>query len=113
MKKGFDLTVEEHMDAADLIGDLQDRIATLSTRKDGHLKTTCRTSSYEPTIHTVKIGDEIIVVKVRASEVRVSIAGKQVVSVTGLNLDEIDFDGLRRAMAGIQRYMILDDLANI
>jgi len=113
MKKGFELTTDERLDAEDIINELQDRIATLGSRKDGHLKTTSRTSHYEPMIHTIKMGDEIIVVKVRASEVQVSHRGKEVVSIMGFNLDGIDFVGLRKAMAGIQHYMILDDLASI
>jgi len=112
-RSGFDLTADEHLQAEELIDELQDRIITLGTRKDSSLKTTNRPSSYQPLIHTVKLGDEVIVVKVRKSEVRVSHQGKQVLAITGMNLDGINFAGLTKALVGLQRYMILDDLANI
>jgi hypothetical protein len=113
MKKGFDLTADEHLQAEELIGELQDRIGTLDTRKDSHLKTTNRANRYEPTIHTIKVGDQKIILKVRASELRVSMGGRAVISVTGLHLDEIDFDGTREVMSVLHHYMVLDDLASI
>jgi len=112
-KKSFELTADEHSAAEDLLAELQDRVADLKTRDNGELKSTERLSSYEPLTHTIKIGDDKIVVKERASELKVEHGKNLVVSITGLNLDEIDIDGLDATLQIMRQYMILDDLANI
>ena len=113
IKKGFELTTEERLRAAELIDEFQERVTNLATRKDGKLKSTCKPSLYEPTIHTINIGDSTVVVKVRKSELQVLHEEETVVKITGLNIDTINVDALDFALQHIRRYMILDDLANI
>jgi hypothetical protein len=111
--KGFDLTSEEHLLSEELINELQERIGNLETRKDGALMTACRPQAYEPPTFTVTIGDDIVVVKKRRAELKVEFNGRNVVSLTGFNLDLIDLANLRKAIKVLGYYMLLDDLANI
>jgi len=112
-KSGADLTADEHLHAEELLEELQERIVTLGARKNSVLLTTNRPVRYEPLIHTIKIGDETIVVKVRASEILVLHRGKKVADICGLVISKINFDGFIKALAGIRRYMVLDDLASV
>ena len=113
IKTEFELTVDEREHAEELIEELQERVANLGTRKDGNLKMTCRPAAYEPTIHTIKIGDDEVVIRVRMSELRVSHKGRLVLSISGARIDTINIDALDFALQHIRRYMILDDLANV
>jgi hypothetical protein len=115
-RSGLDLTAEEHLEAEELIGELQDRMYELRNRNDKHVKKARRrgyASNYEPDTYTIKFGESIIVIKDGQGRVSVSHNGKDVVRVFGMNLDLINLDGLNRSMAGIRQYMVLDDLASI
>lgn len=115
-KSGLMLNGEEHLEAEELIWELQDRWEALVKRGDEHVERAKRrgfASNYSPDTYSIQFGTSVVVLKKGQGRVSVSHNGKDVLRIFAMNIDLVNIPKLSDAMVGIRQYMILDDLANI
>jgi hypothetical protein len=111
-KTGAELTGEEHDYAEEIITELQTRLIKLRGRKDEHATFTPR-QRYEPDTYQIVFGDDVIYIYTNANRLWVDHNAVRVLQITGLHIDQIDFEGLEKSMNRVRQYMVLDDLAEI
>jgi len=112
------MTPDERTQADELIDELQARIDTLLKRGadclEKNVKEVDVAISYgkSPKI-TINDGHSESFITWEAGRYRVAHRGKRVLEITGAYVDMIDVPGLQKAMSGIRRQMVLDDLADV
>jgi len=112
------MTPDDRLQADELINELQGRINTLLERGDDCLEKNVKevdvAISYgeSPKI-TINDGHSESFITWTAGRYRVTHKGSRVLEITGAYVDMIDVAGLQKAMSGIRRRMILDDLADV
>jgi len=112
------MTPDDREQADELINELQHRIDILLKRGDDCLEKNVKevdvAISYgeSPRI-TINDGLSQSFITWEAGRYRVTYKGGRVLEITGAQVDMIDVQGLSKAMNGIRRRMILDDLAEL
>jgi hypothetical protein len=109
----FDLNAEDHLEAEEIITGMQQCMLGLLDRKDSMLKQVSKAHTYGPLTTTITIDNNVVIIEKGAGELKIKLNGNPVLKLTGLNLDMIDYQGMKDALRGIRKYTILDDLANL
>jgi len=112
-RRDAELTAEEHLEAEELINEMQDRLETLRERNQTKGITTGLGFKYQPISYTVETTHGQVVFEVGQGGVEVKLNGSSVLQIVGLYLVGIKFNPLTRALSGVRAQMILDDLAAI
>jgi len=117
-KSGSTLTREEHLQAEELINELQERWESLLDRGDEHIQKAVkrgyrRPENFEPDSYVIEFGGNKIVLKKGQGGISATHNGKDVLRIYQDSITLIDNEALSKAMVGIRQYMVLDDLANI
>lgn len=114
----WDLSPQQRADADELIKELQDRLNRLRELKDGSVtedqgKNSPFAGNWSPINTLIEVGPRRVVISERQNRVTVTINGATAISLTGTNLDSIDFEAMTEALIGLRERLVLEDLANI
>ena len=119
-KSGSTLTRDEHLEAEELINELQERWESLLDRGDEHIKRAVEKGyrrpppeNFEPDTYVIEFGGNKITLKKGQGGISATHNGKDVLRIYQSAITLIANEGLSKAMVGIRQYMVLDDLANI
>jgi len=117
-KSGLTLTNDEHVEAAELIDELQDRWQALLLRGDEHVQKAIkhgyrRPENFEPDTYTIDFGGDKITLKQGQGGVTATHNGYDVLRIYQGQITLVHLERLSKAMVGVRQYMVLDDLASI
>jgi hypothetical protein len=111
-RKEAELTGDEHKEAEEIIGELQDRLEILKERGHAYHKKTGEGYSLKNT-YAIETANGKVVITLGQGEIGITLNGSPVLHIVGPYLVGIKFDPAIRALAGVRAQMILDDLARL